>query len=82
MVLKITHFLPIRQETMSFFYAIIIGYLYLRNLNHILLDEWGGFGYSCITSVDENTIGILYEGSQSQMVFQQVKLSEIIGHKK
>ena len=49
---------------------------------HILLDEWGGFGYSCITSVDENTIGILYEGSQSQMVFQQVKLSEIIGHKK
>lgn len=32
-VLKITHFLPIRQETMSFFYAIIIGYLYLRNLN-------------------------------------------------
>ena len=49
---------------------------------HILLDEWGGFGYSCITSVDENTIGILYEGSQSQMVFRQVKLSEIIGHRK
>ena len=35
-VLKITHFLPIRQETMSFFYAIIIDYLYLRNLNYII----------------------------------------------
>lgn len=46
--------------------------------HHILLDEWTGFGYSCITSVDENTIGVLYESSQSQMVFQQIKLSEII----
>lgn len=44
----------------------------------ILLDEWAGFGYSCITSVDEKTIGILYEGSQSQIVFQQVSLKEII----
>ena len=25
--------ISIRQETMSFFYVIIIGYLYLRNLN-------------------------------------------------
>ena len=57
-------------------------YLFLFRTHVILLDEWGGFGYSCITSVDENTIGILYEGSQSQMVFQQVKLSEIIGHRK
>lgn len=47
--------------------------------HHILLDEWSGFGYSCITSVNENIIGVLYEGSQSQMVFQQIKLSEIIG---
>lgn len=47
--------------------------------HHILLDEWAGFGYSCITSVDENTIGILYEGSQAQMVFQQISLNEIIG---
>lgn len=29
----------------------------------ILLDEYGGFGYSCITSVDGETIGILYESS-------------------
>lgn len=44
----------------------------------ILLDEYGGFGYSCITSVDEETIGILYESSQAQMVFQQVKIKELI----
>lgn len=46
--------------------------------HYILLDEWAGFGYSCITSINEHTIGILYEGSQSQMVFQQVRLDEII----
>lgn len=44
----------------------------------ILLDEYNGRGYSCITSVDESTIGILYESSQADMVFQQVKLKEIL----
>lgn len=39
----------------------------------ILLDEYNGRGYSCITSVNENTIGILYESSQADMVFQQIK---------
>lgn len=44
----------------------------------ILLDEYNGRGYSCITSVDESTIGILYESSQTDMAFQQVKLDEIL----
>ncbi len=44
----------------------------------ILLDEFNGRGYSCITSLDESTIGILYESSQADMVFQQVKLDEIL----
>ena len=44
----------------------------------ILLDEYNCRGYSCITSVNESTIGILYESSQADMVFQQVKLNEII----
>lgn len=48
----------------------------------ILLDEYGGFGYSCITSVDDSTIGVLYESSQAQMVFQQVNIGEFIGKKK
>ncbi|MGL5014382.1 MAG: exo-alpha-sialidase [Bacteroidales bacterium] len=48
------------------------------NEHKIELDEYSSFGYSCITSVDEHTIGILYEGSQAQMVFQQIKLENII----
>lgn len=44
----------------------------------ILLDEWAGFGYSCITSIDEKTIGVIYESSQAQLVFQQIDLQEIL----
>lgn len=43
----------------------------------ILLDEYSGRGYSCITSVNDSTIGILYESSQADMVFQTVLLKEI-----
>ena len=43
----------------------------------LLLDEEKG-GYSCLTSVDEQTIGILYEGSQADMVFQKIALKELI----
>jgi sialidase-1 len=48
---------------------------------HILLDELNGRGYSCITSVDSNTIGLLYESSQAHLVFQQVNIQEIIEQK-
>lgn len=44
---------------------------------HILLDEYSGRGYSCITSMDESTIGILYESSQADLVFQTVSIEEI-----
>ncbi|MFV0268424.1 MAG: exo-alpha-sialidase [Draconibacterium sp.] len=44
----------------------------------ILLDEKAGRGYSCLTTIDENTIGILYEGSQADMVFQKIKIDEIL----
>jgi len=44
----------------------------------ILLDEYSGRGYSCITSVNEETIGILYESSQADMIFQQIKLEEVL----
>lgn len=42
------------------------------------LDEQNGNGYSCITSIDNETIGILYEGSGADLVFQQIKINEII----
>jgi len=44
----------------------------------IELDEGHGAGYSCITSIDKTTIGILYEGSQAQMTFQKVDISSIV----
>lgn len=43
-----------------------------------LLDERGGWGYSCMTKIDDKTIGILYEGSQAHMVFQMVTIEELI----
>lgn len=43
----------------------------------LLLDEEGGWGYSCMTMIDDQTVGILYEGSASHIVFQAVKLSDI-----
>ena len=46
----------------------------------ILLDEWNSAGYSCITSIDENYIGILYEGSGAQMVFQKIDLRKVLGN--
>lgn len=45
---------------------------------HILLDEYSGFGYSCITSVQDDMIGIFYESSQAQMTFQKISLKEIL----
>lgn len=44
----------------------------------LLLDEGTGNGYSCLTAVDEDNIGILYEGSQANLVFQKVPVSEFI----
>ncbi|MCX2474953.1 exo-alpha-sialidase [Pedobacter sp. MC2016-05] len=44
----------------------------------MLFDEWKGRGYSCITSVDEETIGVLYESSQADLVFQTVKLKDLL----
>ena len=44
----------------------------------LLLDEEGGWGYSCMTMIDPQTVGVLYEGSTSQLVFQAVKLADIL----
>lgn len=44
----------------------------------ILLDEWNGRGYSCITEVGDDSIGVLYESSQADLVFQRIYLNEIM----
>ena len=45
----------------------------------VLLDEGRSAGYSCLSMIDDETVGILYEGSQSHMTFQRVKLSDLGG---
>lgn len=44
----------------------------------LLLDEGNGRGYSCMTKVDDHTIGILYEGSQADMTFQLISIDNIV----
>ena len=46
----------------------------------MLLDEGSSRGYSCLTSIDEKTIGILYESSQADLVFQRIRLNDLIGN--
>ena len=47
----------------------------------MLLDQDFGAGYSCITSIDDETIGILYEGSQADIQFQAIPLKDILKEK-
>ncbi len=44
----------------------------------LMLDEGDGWGYSCLTMIDKETVGILYEGSTAHMVFQAIKLKDIV----
>lgn len=44
----------------------------------LVLDEWGGYGYSCITSVDRETLGVVYEGSGAQLIFQKIKIADLL----
>ncbi len=46
--------------------------------NQLLLDAGWGWGYSCLTMIDKETVGILYESSVAHMTFQAVKLKDII----
>lgn len=44
----------------------------------LLLDEGEGWGYTCLTLVDEETVGILYESSVAHITFQKVGLRELV----
>ena len=41
----------------------------------ILLDEDGG-AYSSLVMVDDSTLGILYESSRADLIFQTIQLKE------
>lgn len=45
---------------------------------HLLLDAGRGAGYPSITRIDEDYIGIVYEGSQSQLTFEKLALDELL----
>lgn len=44
----------------------------------LLLDEAPSAGYSCMTMLDPDTVGILYEGSQAHMTFQRIPTKQIL----
>lgn len=46
--------------------------------HQLLLDEGENWGYSCLTMVDKETIGILYESSVAHMTFQCINLKDIV----
>lgn len=46
--------------------------------NQLLLDEGYGWGYSCLTMIDRETVGILYESSVAHMTFQSIKLKDLV----
>lgn len=46
--------------------------------HHLLLDEGLGAGYPTLTQVDENHLGIVYEGSQAHLVFEKIPLKVLL----
>ena len=58
--------------------ASLDGGLTWPETNQVLLDEDEGWGYSCLTLIDPETIGILYESSVAHMTFQAIKLTDIV----
>ena len=46
--------------------------------HQVLLDEAEGWGYSCLSMIDKETVGIFYESSVAHMTFQAIKLQDLI----
>lgn len=46
--------------------------------HHVLLDEGRGAGYPSLTRVDVRHVGLVYEGSQSHLVFERFSLDELL----
>jgi sialidase-1 len=49
-------------------------------VNQLELYEDEGYGYSCMTVIDDNHIGILYEGIK-ELYFEKIAVSELLGSK-
>ena len=53
----------------------------MGSLASVLLDDDYGWGYSCLTMIDRETVGILYESSVAHMTFQAIPLKDFVGGK-
>jgi sialidase-1 len=45
--------------------------------NHLLVDQRNCYGYSSLSRVDENTVGLLYEG-EKDLYFVRIPVREIV----
>lgn len=45
---------------------------------HLLLDEGKGAGYPSLTQIDDQQVGIVYEGSRAHLVFERISLDELL----
>lgn len=50
--------------------------------HRLLLDEGRGRGYPSLSRVDDSHVGIVYEGSQADLVFEKIALDELLGDRK
>ena len=46
--------------------------------HQVLLDEAEGWGYSCLSMIDKETVGIFYESSVAHMTFQAIRITDLI----
>ncbi len=46
--------------------------------HRLLLDEGSGAGYPSISRVDQRHLGIVYEGSGAHLVFEKIKIDELL----
>ncbi|MGM9760445.1 MAG: exo-alpha-sialidase, partial [Parabacteroides sp.] len=60
--------------------ASVDGGLTWPDAYQVMLDEEGGWGYSCLSMIDKETVGIFYESSVAHMTFQAVKIRDLINH--
>ncbi len=65
-----------RRECMTIYASLDQGNTWSEN-NRIMIDSYGG-AYSCLTTVKEGVIGIFYESSQADLIFQQVSIDDIV----
>ena len=45
--------------------------------NEVLIDSRRSFGYSCLTKIDDNTLGLLYEGVRD-LYFVRIPVSDVV----